>query len=130
MPRKRVTTANVQQTILEACRRAESQGFRINAEQCGLTLKQGVYAAHDSAHPVCLPLEALLLGTPSTGVLPADIAKQLGVSWEWCDGFCAGFALRQDGDTGQAGYQDGLAFRCLYYPPGNGTSNGKTNGTP
>jgi hypothetical protein len=58
------------------------------------------------------PLESVLLGEESSGDWRADVAKMLGVSQEWVDGFARGWANRPD-DEVQAGIIDGVQARLL-----------------
>jgi len=111
-----ITRAEViESLILDACRRAEAQGFTIRVAHCGLMLRGGVYVASDAQKPTCLPLEAILLGKRSTGFLTADIERELKVSPSWVAGFYAGFTLCKEVDPASDGYLDGLRFRTKHY---------------
>jgi hypothetical protein len=76
-----------------------------------------VLAPADPSRPACLPLEALVIGCRSTGFFEADIARALGVSCAWVEGFLHGFALRKGVDASRVDYRAGMAFREQYYSP-------------
>jgi hypothetical protein len=103
--------------ILAACREAETKGFRIVSAFRGLVIRDGVLAPADPGRPACLPLEGVVLGCRSTGFFEVDIARALGVSCAWVEGFLHGFALRKAVDAKREGYRAGMAFRERYYPP-------------
>jgi hypothetical protein len=79
-------------------------------------MRGGVYVLDDPDRPMCLPLEAVLLGERGSGGFEADLGRLLGVSREWVGGFLAGFALGPGVDPSRPGYQDGVAFRMKHYP--------------
>jgi hypothetical protein len=105
---------------LAACWDAESRGFRIVSAFCGLVIRDGVLAPADPSRPACLPLEAVVLGTRSTGFFEVDIVRALGVSCAWVESFLHGFARRTGPNTDRDGYRAGLAFRGRHYSPGTG----------
>jgi hypothetical protein len=107
---------DVLERVLAACRRAESAGIHIVTHHRGLHLRNGVYAADGAKSLTCLPLEAVLLGRPSDGVLELDIARELGVTAAWVSGFMRGFAVGDVPAPEPPGYADGLTFRRQHYP--------------
>ena len=77
------------------------------------TDKGGYWHAITSEKPMKgHPLESVLLGVESSGDWRADVAKTLGVSPEWVDGFVRGWANRPD-DEVQAGIMDGVQARLF-----------------
>jgi len=77
------------------------------------TDKGGYWHADTSDKPMKgHPLESVLLGEESSGDWRADIAKTLGVSPEWVDGFVRGWANRPDDDL-QSGIIDGTQCRLF-----------------
>jgi hypothetical protein len=108
----------VLERVLAACQRVESAGIRIVAHHRGLQVLDGVYTVALTTSPTCLPLEAVLLGRPSDGVLELDIARELAVSPAWVSGFLHGFALGDVTSPEPSGYADGLAFRRQHYAAG------------
>ena len=73
----------------------------------------GYWHSDTSEKPIkCHPLESALLGEESSGDWTGDVAKMLGESPEWVDGFVRGWANRPD-DEVQAGIIDGTQCRLF-----------------
>ena len=78
------------------------------------------------ARPTCLPLEAVLIGTCSSGNLHLDLRNELDVSDAWIAAFYAGFALAREVDSDQEGYPVGAALPERHYPSAGGIKTAMT----